>query len=78
MNDFTKEELESFFLALTEIEKDPFFMRKIPIIPACWWEDKLINKLKSMIDNYCEHTHLIECADCEILRCGFCKKASRK
>ena len=55
MNDFTKEELESFFLALTEIEKDPFFMRKIPIIPACWWEDKLINKLKSMIDNYCEH-----------------------
>lgn len=46
MNDFTKEELESIITTIkslrvyTEIEN---------------WDEDLLEKIQSMIDNYCEH-----------------------
>lgn len=48
MNDFTKEELEDIENGLGWLcEHNPF--HKVEI-------GKLMSKLKSMIDNYCEHT----------------------
>jgi hypothetical protein len=39
MNDFTKEELESIYLSVSDY----------------WYEDPLLDKIRSMIDDYCEH-----------------------
>ena len=63
MNDFTKEELERILDGVT------------------WWLDSdnalyseaLVNKLQSMIDNYCEHEFVIynkEYNHVECIKCG--------
>jgi hypothetical protein len=74
MNDFTKEELESMVSMVSRGEVYTEF--------GSSWTTKankpIIEKLQSMIDNYCEHLHKIECADCEVLRCGHCERAQRK
>jgi type IV secretory pathway VirB4 component len=62
MNDFTKEELERILEGVS------------------WWLDgdnalyseALINKIQSMIDNYCEHEYLITYA-CEACFVDECK-----
>lgn len=43
MNDFTKEELETLFAVMDDGKND------------CGHDDELIDKLQSLIDNYCEH-----------------------
>lgn len=57
MNEFTKEELEIINSALNQL------------YDLC--EEKLIDKVQSLIDNYCEHENTcqgyscVECTDCE-------------
>jgi len=66
MNDFTKEEL----IEIRDIMKPPL-----------WFYEKknceLINKIQSMIDNYCEHEWDNRCCGCEIynIRCNKCDKS---
>lgn len=48
MNDFTKKELSGILEALNIIDADPF------INPVIYWEDKLKDKIQSMIENYQE------------------------
>jgi hypothetical protein len=66
MNDFTKEELEEIIESFNWIESE-----------TSWdWKHKLRNKIKSMIDNYCEHTwffYLNSKAN-SALRCHKCDK----
>ena len=75
MNDFTKEELEQLKRSVayhwneigeyaTDEKRKEFILIK--------------QKLKVLIEDYCEHKHKIECADCEVLRCRYCIKAERK
>ncbi len=69
MNDFTKEELESIANwgnVYTEF--------------GCSWSDKierpLINKVQSMIDNYCKHEFIVfnkEYNHVECIKCGVIK-----
>ncbi len=66
MNDFTKEELEEILQQMKHGHSFDDFSY------AC------MDKIKSLIDDYCEHKHVVECADCEVLRCGHCMKARRK
>lgn len=33
--------------------------------------------LQLLIDNYCEHNQLIDCSDCNTLRCAYCNKARK-
>lgn len=73
MNDFTKEELDYIYDSIYHNELEHNLEENIPDFAV-----NLLTKIESMIDNYCEHEHVIECADCEIIRCGHCKKASRK
>lgn len=47
MNDFTKEELESLYYC--------YWHMRPKIEDAEIYQINLLNKLKSMIDNYCEH-----------------------
>jgi hypothetical protein len=54
MNDFTKEELITINGALNQL------------YDLC--EAKLIDKIQSLIDNYCEHTN-----GCEGYNCSECK-----
>lgn len=62
MNDFTKEELEDLAKCINELYK------KATINPRISF--KLKAKIKSMIDNYCEHDH--EKIDTNICyRCGW-------
>ena len=50
MNDFTKEELESIKNAMGCLNINKILKGKVPT------DVELINKIQSMIDNYCEHT----------------------
>ena len=43
MNDFTKDELETLFTVMDDNKND------------CGHDDELIDKLQSLIENYCEH-----------------------
>lgn len=62
MNDFTKEELESILEGIS------------------WWLDgdnalyseKIINKIQSMIDNYCEHDCKATIWQCQVTACSKC------
>ncbi len=45
MNNFTKDELEEL-LFFTELHKNKYRLK---------YPDELLNKLQSLIDNYCEH-----------------------
>ena len=49
MNDFTKEELESIKNAMGCLNINKILKGKVPT------DVELINKIQSMIDNYCEH-----------------------
>jgi len=71
MNDFTKDELQ-------EIKRCLKYMIKGGTTPYSCITIEIDKKIKSMIDNYCEHLFIIECADCEVLRCGRCAKAKVK
>lgn len=66
MNDFTKEELESMLHCIELLEADY----------EDTWDDRLYNKIESMIDNYCEHEWENECCGCdpENLMCAKCKR----
>ena len=48
MNDFTKQELEELWF-FTELHKNKYKLK---------YPEEILNKLKRMIDNYCEHEHL--------------------
>lgn len=63
MNDFTKEELNILRAALHEI----LFFSETP---------KLLNKIQSMIDNYCEHEWENICCQCDLdkIYCYKCEK----
>ena len=64
MNDFTKEELESIKNAMGCLNINKILKGKVPT------DVELINKIQSMIDNYCEHENkqngflCQECVDC--------------
>ena len=49
MNEFTKEELESIKNAMGCLNINKILKGKVPT------DVELINKIQSMIDNYCEH-----------------------
>lgn len=66
MNDFTKEELEALLSAI----------KVVWVADGTEIEDKLFEKLQSMIDNYCEHdlyetsslvSHCCKCGKCEMV-----------
>jgi len=67
VNDFTKEELESILDGMS------------------WWLDgdsalyseKLINKIQSMIENYCDHDWENPCCGCPDSQCS-CTKCGLK
>ena len=67
MNDFTKEDLQYLHACIYE--------RPNSVTPEM---NEMRDKLQSLVDNYCEHKHQIECADCETKRCMHCMKARRK
>lgn len=69
MNDFTKDELLEIKFVFEQWNYPP---GKYPN------DEKILNKLKVLIEDYCDHKHKIECADCEVLRCRQCIKAERK
>ena len=50
MNDFTKEELEQISVGLAWWFQDSGFMKEEEYKP-------LVNKIQSLIDNYCEHLY---------------------
>jgi hypothetical protein len=60
MNDFTKEELLIILLDIESLNSNP--NPKVQVT---------INKIKSMIDNYCEHSH--EGYTIKNIRCKKCK-----
>jgi hypothetical protein len=68
MNEFTKEELQSIVSSIkslriyTEIEN---------------WEEELLDKVQTMIDNYCEHEWENICSGCDlgVICCMKCDKA---
>lgn len=49
MNDFTKEELNDLIYCLNMADKQDIIM---PSDKKCYF---ILNKIQSMIDNYCEH-----------------------
>lgn len=68
MNDFTKEELEVIFHELRESRE---------------WSENLVNpwplldKIQSMIDNYCEHEQSGEVRDIDFIKvCTKCKEVT--
>lgn len=62
MNDFTKEELLIMLLDIELHNEKPTSKMQI-----------LINKLKSMIDNYCEHEFVFTLSDSKV-HCHKCKR----
>ena len=72
MNDFTKEELEFIKHAIREHYKN-----KAPIKGSTYvniWAD-MINKIQSMIDNYCEHESSGQVSDVDFVEiCTQCKE----
>lgn len=69
MNDFSKEELDEI-LFFIELHKNKYRLK---------YPEALLNKLQSMIDNYCEHEsngYWSQLADCSYhsLRCSKCRK----
>ena len=67
MNDFTKEEFECLHNAI-ELQLKKNYMSQI----NCDRRKELLNKIQSMIDNYCEHTNqytgsgiFVYCDDCD-------------
>jgi len=66
MNDFTKEELEDIENGLGWLcEHNPFHTVEI---------GKLMTKVKSMIDNYCDHSEEYEDFNYSPMRCKECKE----
>ena len=74
MRHFTKEELESILCALQIIDADP------SIKPEIYWPDSLRHKLKSMIDNYCEHEWNTNSSDFMLYcsKCGITKNSNNQ
>lgn len=65
MNDFTKEELTTILCGLSHLDE---------INPDS--EALLASKVKSMIDNYCEHEWENTCCSCDLDRI-YCHKCER-
>lgn len=64
MNDFTKEELVEMSVGIAWwLEGD-----------CCEFNSKLIDKLQSMIENYCEHESAHIDYNHQALRCNQCEK----
>ncbi len=68
MNDFTKEELETIYASvdIISVELDEFHEN-----------ERLLNKIQSMIDNYCEHDWENICCQCTLdnIYCYKCEKS---
>ena len=63
MNDFTKEELIEIKIALQDKE-----------INYKYEYGELINKIQSLIDNYCEHENINSLGDVPGYQCAQCKE----
>jgi hypothetical protein len=72
MNDFTKDELIKLARITTLYYSDP------TLSPGIFPEDTvLVNKIESMIDNYCEHEWQNTCCGCESVMCSKCNAELR-
>lgn len=77
MNDFTKEEMEEILLGMRHFYVayyNGFIPEEKSKISSGWG---ILNKLQSMIDNYCEHEDFrscFYCEDCKVTerRCNQC------
>jgi hypothetical protein len=65
MNDFTKEELEIIYDGLWNLMKLGWIKTNL----------QLNKKIQSMIDNYCEHEHMLKTQP--MLQCSCCHKSWR-
>lgn len=67
MNDFTKEELEAIYYNLNEIRESS------ENLTNPW---PLLDKVKSMIENYCQHEWGNVCCGCDLanIYCHKCEK----
>ena len=71
MNDFTKEELEDIYIVYKIFcsvvdEADRRILTGL--------KPGILNRLKSMIDNYCNHERTSGCYDCNTAMCLTCNK----
>lgn len=67
MNDFTKEELEDLYICCGSGIHDDY--------PLEDWKKELREKIKYMIDNYCEHKDRVSSSDDNghmVVQCGKC------
>lgn len=62
MNDFTKEELEKLRDGLNYAVGNPYGFTADSIYP-------LYDKIKSLIENYCEHENVWGCCTCRTFIC---------
>lgn len=72
MNDFTKEDLEDLECWLRVTRKQDI------TLPSNKDLQCLQDKIQSKIDNYCTHKHIVQCADCDTIRCMTCGRRRRE
>ncbi len=66
MNDFTKDELQSFLWAIGYVRERT---------NNCGDKMRsLRTKIQSMIDNYCEHHPSLQCSECGSFICKHCER----
>jgi len=68
VNDFTKEELQIIHLDMTTYVNNAKPLKESPS------HKELRDKVKYMIDNYCEHPETYDCKSCGIVSCEDCKE----
>lgn len=67
MNDFTKEELQEICQSIKATAFQKFIHGMTDE-----QNKKLIEKIQSMIDNYCEHKSILGCERCRVITCAKC------
>jgi hypothetical protein len=65
MNDFTQEELQKILNFIESHKQDSYDDMRF---------SNIINKIHSLIDNYCEHRKSLQCSECGSYLCEKCER----